>query len=795
MAQRHGDALGAHARGLPQLAIAQLQKVARDAPSAPQVYSSLGMVYRDMFVTARNKWVAAGRSTGDEETVVPDKVVDEESSSLPESNNLQTKDGDDDIMDLNDVPPDETTTTTPTATAATNIPPVYREALDLAKRAYGSYHIAAILCKKDYDLWIRAADMACDIADMLGDVSVYRANAAANNNDNNHNNHNKDDPDLQCKKEQERWYNEAKNDLQTADNLKPPGLDVPIKLASVYMELGHFSEALTLWTDLLQRSSLTEQFRHTAWLLYAECMLHIGHECQQWNSGNESNDNYMFRRWLRKWSDSFDWKERRLQALVLALEAAAGSPACQQLMAWMRLRDAERNQQKEQQQQQQNAQETAAVSFAEQLVDGSAHGDDNGNDNSNSKVNDSTKGDIGDLHPPSDEAVENYSGGAEQDKTNSDDGEDILDPMAPVEGDTEYEAEKLLLLQQNELELEAFDQTTENMKQVLGNDKGDDSRTDKTSALKERRNARKKIVAHQQSQVNKLEGEYQRKKSTDNTLPKETDKQQDPLDANQDLEASAYMDGRSIPLAASCRVVTSIAAELMKHLLEMELYKGGRLAGEAVSLYMKERARIQDKKIQDRQRRDQQANPLGGLFLTQTLNYDEVSIDDRPVSFGYCNRHYVSSCIFSFQANDDDNSSDDGETGAAYLSDDEQLDSEVDGPRLLSSLRRGALPPEVSVLYSLCLIHEGGRNFVAKKFMDSIDHLEQESESWVTEAALLPSLCRSLSWYLCRAAAMEPLGRTAAYAFVADNLHRAANGRTTLRQCSALSSRACRVMA
>lgn len=125
------------------------------------------------------------------------------------------------------------------------------------------------------------------------------------------------------------------------------------------------------------------------------------------------------------------------------------------------------------------------------------------------------------------------------------------------------------------------------------------------------------------------------------------------------------------------------------------------------------------------------------------------------------------------QANDDDNSSDDGDPGAAYLSDEEQLDSEADGADLLASLRRGAFPPEVSVLYSLCLIHEGGRNFIAKKCMNSINHLEQESGAWVTEAVLSPGLSKSLSWYLCRATAMEPLGRTAAYAFVAENLHQA----------------------
>ena len=569
MAQRHGDALGAHARGLPQLAIAELKKVARDAPSAPQVYSSLGMVYRDMFVTARNNIMAARGENAEEAVLEVTEGVSEKDAAAEE------------VADAN----------------SNFVPTVYREALDLAKRAYGSYHIAAILCKKDYDLWIRAADTACDIADLMGDISVYNIHAEERD-------------VLLCKKEQEQWYNEAKNDLQTADNLKPPGLDVPIKLASVYMELGHFSEALTLWTDLLQRSSLTEQFRHTAWLLYAECMLHIGHECQQWNAGNEANDNYMFRRWLRKWSSTFDWQERRLQALVLAMEAAAGSNACQHLMAWMRLRDVERRQQVEKrkkEQERQDAEKKDAVTIAKE--------------NSSNNT---------DNVPPA-----NADAGFEEDDIYPDemDIEDTPDPMAPIEGDAEYEAEKELLLQNNELELNTFDQTTANMKQVLGNDNGDDSQSDKTSALKERRDARKKIVAQHQRQMSKMEDEYKRRAAIDEGLAQEAGAkaqlQEDSiLDLDsQHLEASAYTDGRSAPLAASCRTITSIAAELMKHLLEMELYKGGRMAGEAVALYMKERAKVHDKKMQDREKRKQQANPLGSLLLTQTLNYDEVSTD------------------------------------------------------------------------------------------------------------------------------------------------------------------------
>jgi hypothetical protein len=43
--------------------------------------------------------------------------------------------------------------------------------------AYGAYHVAAILCKKDYTLWVRAADSAAEIADLhssVNDIQAYR---------------------------------------------------------------------------------------------------------------------------------------------------------------------------------------------------------------------------------------------------------------------------------------------------------------------------------------------------------------------------------------------------------------------------------------------------------------------------------------------------------------------------------------------------------------------------------------------------------------------------------------------
>lgn len=255
MAQKHGSAIAAHARGQPRLAIEQLKEVAKAAPSAPQVYSSLGMVYEDMLGVSRKRYEDHTEISGD---------------GLSEGLNEPS------------------------------IP--HRGLADqriLATKAYGSYHVAAILCKKDFTLWVRAADSALDIAQVHNEVMKL--------------------PKLSeelCeyhRTERRRWQDEALRDYVVADNLKPPGIDVPAKLAQVHMELGNLSEALTILTDLKNRAGYDFQSSYKAWMLYSDLMLRLGHECIQWSKGIQTNENYMFRRWLRKFSKTFDWQERRLQ--------------------------------------------------------------------------------------------------------------------------------------------------------------------------------------------------------------------------------------------------------------------------------------------------------------------------------------------------------------------------------------------------------------------------------------------------------------------------------------------------
>lgn len=306
MARRHGDALAAHARGQPLKAIQLLKEVAKKAPSAPQVYSSLGMVYQDMLKACRTLHSGKDSASHTENSAG-------DLGPLGTSRGLQSMGmSDEAITDKEKSVPD----------------PALAEHLDLAKKAYGSYHVAAILYKKDFSLWVRAADAGADVVDIIKEIALL--------------------PRLPSKvvayhrEEWKRWQSEILRDLHAADMLKPPGIDVPCKLAAIHIEVGNLSEALTILTDLKNRQDPSRpgrsefQSSYKAWILYAELMLRVGHECILWNQGIKRNENYMFRRWLRKYSQVFDWRERRLQALGLALEAAAGTRSAAEFIVWLK---------------------------------------------------------------------------------------------------------------------------------------------------------------------------------------------------------------------------------------------------------------------------------------------------------------------------------------------------------------------------------------------------------------------------------------------------------------------------
>jgi hypothetical protein len=650
MAQKHGSAIAAHARGQPRLAIEQLKAVAKAAPSAPQVYSSLGMVYEDMLRESRKRHQQHTGCSGDAFPLHNKKQNLEE-----EANNCFNPEGLKETLIL--------------------IP--HRDLADqriIATKAYGSYHVAAILCKKDFTLWVRAADSALDIAEIHQEVINL--------------------PKLSeelCeyhRTERRRWQDEALRDYAVADNLKPPGIDVPAKLALVHMELGNLSEALTILTDLKNRAGYDFQSSYKAWMLYSDLMLRLGHECIQWSKGVQTNENYMFRRWLRKFSKIFDWQERRLQSLSLAFEAAAGTKNANGFLTWIRNR----------------------------IIETTKHGA-----KSNSGALKSSIRNLSETYPQSDmsQAIESK----EKLKINTDINEADHGKMESVHSEDEgmsigasqlAKERKIMMLDQSR-ELEAFDKTTSEMNLMS-----------ESAAAEERKVVRNLLLKSHDAALSKLMKEYDQKESDLS------------LQTEESTEKIIGMNTSPLPISGSIRQVCSIASELMKHLLGLELYEGAKLVGDAVSCYMKERARRYHAGIEAKKKADEW----------------QQKISDSPF----------------FVDSYDDNNISSNEVDLSYLSDEETLLDDTEHSPLVKSLSEGALTPELRVLYGLALIGQGGRNFVAAKCLEAIDDLQQESEEWFSDGESKTMHAVDSFWLLFRRAMTEELGRTGAYAFTADVL-------------------------
>ncbi|VEU42775.1 unnamed protein product [Pseudo-nitzschia multistriata] len=656
MAQKHGDALAAHARGQPGLAIEQLKEVARGAPSAPQVYSSLGMVYEDMLKESRKRhrheMELSGATSSVESTKQKTEVIQAEESDQGESKEESIPDR------------------------------FLANQCILATKAYGSHHVAAILCKKDFTLWVRAGDSAIDIADVHDEVMKL--------------------PHLSEKlceyhsMEKRRWQDEALRDFIVADNLKPAGIDVPAKLALMHMQLGNLSEALTILTDLKNRAGYDFHCSYRAWMLYSDLMLRLGHECIQWNKGIQTNENYMFRRWLRKFSKIFDWQERRLQALSLAFEAAAGTENVKIFLDWIRNRIVEKTKCAKEVNSKALSSEISTRNQSEQL-----------------NAESSLPGFPEKLKQDSTESIKESKQGAG--KNENTEGKTTLHENEK-EGFQVTKEKKLMELNHSR-ELEAFDKTTTEMNLVPG-----------LAAAKERDLARSVLLKSHDAALSKLLKEY-------------AEKQEDYVsNAKGEEEKIIGMNAGPLPISGSIRKVCSIASELMKHLLGLELYDGAKLVGDAVSFYMKQRACRYEVKIEAKKKADEW----------------QRKILDSP---------------FFIDSYDDGNVSND-EIDLPYLSDDETLLNDVEDSPLIESLRKGALTPEIRVLYGLALIGEGGRNFIAAKALEAIDDLEQESEEWFSEDESKRKHMVEPFWVLFRRAMTEELRRTGAYAFIADVLRK-----------------------
>lgn len=557
MAEKHGDALGAHARGLNKTAVDKLQQVASAAPVAPQVYSSLGLVYENML---RDKAIILNNSNIDVQKVLTEQLI-------------------------------------------------------LAKKTFASYHVAAVLCKMDYSLWVRAGDAATMIAhlhksylrlpqfipkrpnldDLISDEMQTDESQAGNFKFHKSNLLSKIDlpPVIKTNndyisyhiKEYTRWLEEAKEDYQTADNQRPPGIAVPAKLAKTHLDLGNLIEALTILTDLknssqdeiannlrLENRSRTElEHSHQVWVLYADLMLAVGHECHKWNDGDQSTENYMLRRWLRKFSQSFDWKERRLQALCFALEAAAGSKSCTGILKYIKQRMALKRW---------AVQENYEAELKTHRDQPNINTDDSVDDFSNTapeiQVNDILK----------------ESGSADDPDVNS----SALDLI-----ESHFQSERKELLDKNKKELSVFDEESKTAAEFPGSH----------DAL-ERANQRALLIQAHKNSILGLAGKFHQKRV--NFVKEQT---------KNNINES-YRD--DLVMSSGCATVFNIASELLQLLLSMELFPGGRLVIEAVSSYIKERADRFDNRR--KQQTDKEISVLRGkrsLIQLYPEFYDDVS--------------------------------------------------------------------------------------------------------------------------------------------------------------------------
>ena len=287
LAKQHSEAVGAHISGMSETAVLKLRDVAESAPGAHQVYSSLGMVF--------------------------DGMISSESEGLAHMS-----------------------------------PKQIRRRLVLAKKAFSSYNVAAALGKRDCVLWEKAGDAAVRVANLYSeilDVSEKSPAPFSEDDDKSSSSKREFDPASgpeRWRKDRDDWFDKALSAYRSADSLKPPGIDIPCKLAKAHIRNGDYIDALSIFTDLRLKANGDERSRSSmegsfpCWLLYAELMLKIGFQCEQWNAQESKIDNSTFKRWLRKHSKTFDWKGRRIQALCLALEAAAGTVSCAKLVKWMR---------------------------------------------------------------------------------------------------------------------------------------------------------------------------------------------------------------------------------------------------------------------------------------------------------------------------------------------------------------------------------------------------------------------------------------------------------------------------
>lgn len=113
----------------------------------------------------------------------------------------------------------------------------------------------------------------------------------------------------------------------------------------------------------------------------------------------------------------------------------------------------------------------------------------------------------------------------------------------------------------------------------------------------------------------------------------------------------------------------------------------------------------------------------------------------------------------------------DGEDSVVILSDDEDFEC-PSGENILLILKEGILPPELQVLYGLCLLSGGNSAFLGVKMLSALHDLDQDAmEDFDLQASTSHS--DSVSLRLFRRAMVEPMSKLDAFAFSSDILKKA----------------------
>jgi hypothetical protein len=447
--------------------------------------------------------------------------------------------------------------------------------MELAQKTYASYHVASLLTKRDFVLWERSGDAAIKVVEVYSEIIAQMTNNPNSNPNVSAHVTLKDgmltctgfDPNHGKKKwrsQQKFWMEHALSAYQSSDKLRPPGVDVPCKLAQVHMNLGNYIDALTILTDLRNKANGDSsgggdepdiaarrsemEGSYPCWLLYSDLMMKIGYECKQWNNGASTSQSYMFKRWLRKNSKDFDWGERRLQALCLALEAAAGSASCVKLIRWMRKR---------------------ADKYLLQNIDLDV---ENGNESN-----------AGDIH-------------VEKKKKNN-----VTDKDAPFATISTYEEERETLLHRNKMELQIFDRKTKEMKLVAGSHIYKNRIASRAALLEKHRTTMKKLA----------EMKY--------------DEEQQSSPAVNERSDEFDFPPKSLPIQGSFATVYDIAALLVRQCIELKLFDGGLLAVQSVLDYSKERvSSLRQKRIEEANEKPH--NTVHGL-VQSGFKYDKINFE------------------------------------------------------------------------------------------------------------------------------------------------------------------------